>query len=186
MADYRFVTEWKFDAPIGRVWTEVGDPLNWRLAWPGLEDVRALDPGAPPDPGATYELVFKSFLPYTLTLAARIDEHVEPRRIVMSTRGELEGTAEFDLEEVDGATRTRLLWTTRTTKAWMNALSFLLRGLFEWNHDVLMRRAGNGVARRLGVEVRHGEGTAPPLARALLPVGLVTFAAIELVRRLRI
>ena len=185
VAEYRFVTSWTFTAPVERVWAEVGDPLNWKTYWAGLEDVRAIPPGAEPAPGTSYDLVFKSFLPYTLTLRARIDEHLEPSRIVMSTQGELEGTAEFTVEATDDGTRTELVWTTRTTKAWMNALAFVLRDLFAWNHDVLMRRAGNGLAERLGAEVTHAEGSAPSLPRALAPLAVPLVGAALIVGRLR-
>ena len=185
MAEYRFVTSWTFTAPVERVWAEVGDPLNWRTYWAGLEDVRPLSPGAAPGPGAAYDLVFKSFLPYTLTLRARIDDYDDQARIVMSTQGELEGTAEFTVEATGAGTRTQLIWTTRTTKAWMNALAFVLRDLFAWNHDVLMRRAGNGLAERLGAQVTHAEGSAPSLPRALAPVAVPLVAVALIVRRLR-
>lgn len=179
------MTTWTFGAPVERVWAEVGDPLNWKTYWAGLEDVRAMAPGMPPGPGAAYELVFKSFLPYTLTMRARIDDYAESSRIVIATEGELEGTAEFRVEPVEDGTRTELVWTTRTTKAWMNALAFLLRDLFAWNHDVLMRRAGNGLAQRIGAEVTQAEGSSPSLPRAVLPVALVGFGVIVVLRVLR-
>lgn len=183
MARYRFVSEWEFGAPVEAVWPEVGDPRAWKGYWSGLVDVRPHDPSAPPAPGASYDLVFKSFLPYTLTLTARIEESDEPHRLVIATSGELEGAAEYELEGTDGRTRTRLVWTASTTKPWMNALAFVLRGLFEWNHDVLMRRAGEGLASRIGAPVTHARGSAPPLARALLPPVAVLLCLFWLLRR---
>ena len=185
MAEYRFVSTWAFEAPVERVWGEVGDPLNWKTYWAGLEDVRALAPGTPPGPGAAYELVFKSFLPYTLTMRARIVDYVDSQRIVIATEGELEGTAEFRVEPAEDGTRTELVWTTRTTKAWMNALAFLLRDLFAWNHDVLMRRAGNGLAQRIGAEVTQAEGSSPSLPRALVPLALAVAGVAVALRGLR-
>lgn len=170
MAEYRFVTTWTLTAPVERVWAEVGDPLRWKSYWSGLEDVRALSEDAEPGPEARYELVFKSFLPYTLSLRARIDEYVARSRMVIRTEGELEGIAEFTVEDIAAGTRTTLVWTTRTTKPWMNALAFVMRDLFAWNHDVLMRKAGDGLAALLGADVTQAEGSAPSLARALLPV----------------
>ena len=167
------------------MWPEVGDPLNWKTYWTGLEEVRAAAPEGRPAVGAVYDLTFKSFLPYTLTLTARLDEYAPPHRMTFHTAGELQGVAEFVLDEVDGGTRTRLVWTTHTTKTWMNVLAFLLRPLFEWNHDFLMRRAGTGLAERIGARVTHAEGSAPSLARALLPLGAAVLAIIGLFRRSR-
>jgi uncharacterized protein YndB with AHSA1/START domain len=185
VAEYRFTTTWTFAAPVDRVWPEVGDPLNWKTYWAGLEDVRPAAPGARPAPGAVYDLTFKSFLPYTLTLTARLDEYDPPHRMIFSTTGELRGVAEFVLDDVDGRTRTQLVWTTRTTKSWMNALAFLLRPLFEWNHDFLMRRAGTGLAARIGAQVTHAEGSAPSFARALVPLGVVVLTIVVFLGRSR-
>lgn len=169
MGRYRFVTTWEFDAAPEDVWTYVGDPLEWTSFWPGLEDVRPLGrEGGTPD----YRLVFKSFLPYTLALDARIARSDPPRELVMDTTGELRGRGTFTLLRLGPrATRTRLVWETETTLLWMNLSAPVLRGLFEWNHDVLMRRAGNGLADRLGARVTHREATGTSLPRALLPLG---------------
>ena len=162
------------------MWRYVGDPLQWKTFWPGLEDVRRVDD----DTGTlgTYQLAFKSFLPYTLTLVAEVKSAFPPRQMVLVTRGELKGTAILDVRSLDESTsRTRLTWETETTLAWMNAASPLLRGLFEWNHDFLMRKAGDGLAERLGAQVTHREATGTPLVRALVPVGLL-LASLSMVR----
>jgi hypothetical protein len=41
-------------------------------------------------------------------------------------------------------------WNVATTKAWMNAMAPLLRPVFEWNHNWVMRNGGVGVAELLG------------------------------------
>lgn len=45
-------------------------------------------------------------------------------------------------------------WCVHTTCAWMNALVPLLRPVFQWNHDAMMREGGAALARLLGIE--HG------------------------------
>lgn len=185
MADYRFVTTWEFDAPIERVWNEVGDPTNWVNFWVGLERVNVVERGANDGSGEIYELVFKSFLPYTLALRAQTVAIEAPHHLEMRTTGELEGTAVFDLVESAARTISTLTWTTRTTLAWMNAIAPLMRGLFEWNHDVLMRKAGDGLARRIGATVTHREGSAPPLVVAAAPPVAVLLTTALCLRWLR-
>jgi len=46
-------------------------------------------------------------------------------------------------------------WCVRTNRAWMNALAPLLRPVFQWNHDAVMREGGAALARRL-LGVEHG------------------------------
>lgn len=179
MTEYQFVTSWDFGAPIETVWAEVGDPTNWANFWAGLEEVHGVAPGDVDGRDAVYELVFKSFLPYTLRLEAEVTEIDRPSHIRMETRGELEGTAVFDLVESGRSTTSTLTWTARTTLLWMNAIAPLMRGLFEWNHDVLMRKAGDGLSRRIGAPVTHREGSAPSLGVAVAPP-LVALTAVAL------
>jgi hypothetical protein len=40
-------------------------------------------------------------------------------------------------------------WKVRTTKRWMNLLAPLARPIFDYNHNVVMRWGGEGLARRL-------------------------------------
>jgi hypothetical protein len=44
-------------------------------------------------------------------------------------------------------------WNVRTTKAWMGALSPLARPVFAANHDWVMRRGGEGLARLHGAKL---------------------------------
>jgi hypothetical protein len=40
-------------------------------------------------------------------------------------------------------------WSVHTTKRWMNFLGPVARPVFEYNHNVVMRWGGEGLARRL-------------------------------------
>ncbi len=186
MADYHFLTTWELAASPERVWEFVGDPERWPTFWPGMEDVSLVDgPGAGSE-GSSYEFVFKSFLPYTLTLKGTIVEIDAPRRLVVETRGELQGTGVFTIEVPrEGVARTQLRWATRTTVAWMNLTAPLLRGLFERNHDVLMKRAGNGLSEAMGAPVVHKEATGTSLGRAVMPLFGVAVATWMLRRLVR-
>ena len=44
-------------------------------------------------------------------------------------------------------------WHVETSKRWMNLLAPLARPVFAYNHDVVMRWGGEGLARRLGAEL---------------------------------
>jgi hypothetical protein len=41
----------------------------------------------------------------------------------------------------------------KTTEWWMNLLAPIARPLFAWNHDVVMRQGGEGLARLLGTRL---------------------------------
>ncbi len=78
-----------------------------------------------------------------------------------------------------------MTWDTRSTLLWMNLSAPLLRGLFEWNHDLLMKRAGEGLARRLDAPVVEAGPGRASLARALVPLGALGagFWAVARLRR---
>ncbi len=42
-------------------------------------------------------------------------------------------------------------WNVSTGKRWMNAVAPLARPVFAWNHDLVMRWGGEGLARELGL-----------------------------------
>jgi len=185
VATYSFVSAWKISASPETVWEYIGDPLRWQLFWPGLEDVKLL--GDASSSGAeAYEFVFKSFLPFRVALEGRVTSKQAPRRLVMKTRGQLEGIGTVDLQDSgDGFTHSQMTWDTRSTLLWMNLSAPLLRGLFEWNHDLLMKRAGEGLARRLDAPVVEAGPGRASLAQALVPLGALGagFWAVARLRR---
>ena len=64
--------------------------------------------------------------------------------------GELEGVGRWRFYEQDGITAVLYEWNVATTVPWMNRLAPLLRPAFEWNHDWVMSRGGEGIAKLLG------------------------------------
>jgi hypothetical protein len=67
--------------------------------------------------------------------------------------GELEGTGIWRLFEQNGVTAVVYDWDVATTKRWMQLLAPVARPVFEYNHDVVMRWGGEGLARRLGTRL---------------------------------
>lgn len=52
-------------------------------------------------------------------------------------------------------------WVVRTTERWMNLLAPLARPAFAWNHNVVMRQGGEGLARNAGQPPRGRRLSAP-------------------------
>jgi hypothetical protein len=74
----------------------------------------------------------------------------EPRWMSGEAGGALTGTGHWRLYEDAGVTAVTYEWNVRTTKTWMNVLAPVARPVFAYNHDVVMRWGGEGLARRLG------------------------------------
>jgi Polyketide cyclase / dehydrase and lipid transport len=150
VASYEFLTVWLVDAPIERVWEELFDVGAWPSWWKGVTDARELEAGNGDGVGKIFSISWRSFLPYDLTFVTTVTRVEKPHLMEGRAEGELTGTGRWRLFHSDGVTAVTYEWNVSTTKAWMNALAPLARPIFEWNHDYVMRRGGEGLKVRLG------------------------------------
>ena len=157
MASYRFLTTWLLDAPREGVWERLEDAVSWPEWWRGVVRVEELHPGDEHGVGGRHRIEWRSRIPYPIEFEFETDEVDAPRRMAGRAFGELEGTGVWRLWEDAGVTAVVYDWDVTTTKSWMNALAPVARPVFAWNHDVVMRQGGEGLARRLGARLlAHG------------------------------
>lgn len=152
MSNYSFLTIWRFKAPLEKVWQLLHDSEDWPAWWRGVEKVECLEPGGEGGIGAVRRYTWKSALPYRLAFNLRATRIEAPRLLEGEAFGELQGRGRWTLEQEADWTSVRYEWEVRTTKPWMNLLAPVLKPLFKWNHDVVMRWGGEGLAKRLGCE----------------------------------
>jgi hypothetical protein len=100
-------------------------------------------------PDERYLIAWRSRIPYDLEFEFIVRELDAPRSMRGEAFGELTGAGHWLLFEQDGVTAVLYDWQVRTTKTWMNLLRPVARPVFEYNHDVVMRWGGEGLARRL-------------------------------------
>jgi uncharacterized protein YndB with AHSA1/START domain len=156
MAEYRFLTTWLLDSPREPVWEAIYEQERWPSWWRGVEEAEELKAGEPSGVGSVSRLVWKSLLPYRVEFEVTT-KRVEPMHLLEGHAvGELEGVGRWRLYERDGVTAVLYEWNVATTKPWMNLMAPLLRPAFEWNHDWVMARGGEGIAKLLGCELRAG------------------------------
>jgi Polyketide cyclase / dehydrase and lipid transport len=154
---YRFLTTWLLDAPRDDVFRVVWDFEAWPSWWRGVESVVQLEPGDGDGVGSLGRYVWKSRLPYRLEFDMRTTRVERPRLMEGAAIGELTGIGRWRFFEDGSLTAVVYEWDVRTTRPWMNALAPLARPVFAWNHDVIMRWGGEGLARRLGAPLlAHG------------------------------
>ncbi len=150
MADYSFLTTWLLDAPRERVFEALYDQANWPQWWRGVEEATELRGGEDDGVGTVSRMVWKSLLPYRVGFEVTTTRIERPHLMEGNAVGELSGVGRWRLYEQDGATAVLYEWNVSTSKAWMNLLAPLARPVFEWNHDWVMARGGEGIARQLG------------------------------------
>ena len=100
--------------------------------------------------GTVSRLVWKSLLPYRVEFEVTTTKVERPHLLEADAVGELAGVGRWRLYEQDGVTAVLYEWNVATTKAWMNLLAPVARPAFEWNHDWVMARGGEGIAELLG------------------------------------
>lgn len=154
MADYAFLTTWLLDCPREPVWDAVHDQAGWPSWWRGVEEAEEISrPPGGEDVGTVSRMVWKSFLPYRVQFEVETTRVERPSLLEGRATGELEGIGRWRFYEQEGVTAVLYEWNVATTRAWMNQLAPVLRPVFEWNHDWVMRRGGEGIAALLGCEL---------------------------------
>lgn len=129
------------------------DPLAWPGWWRGVERVSELDGGDADRVGSVYRIAWRSRIPYELEFDFKVRKVDPPCCMEGDAAGDLAGHGRWLLFERDGVTAVLYEWHVETSKRWMNALGPVARPVFDYNHNVVMRWGGEGLARRLGVEL---------------------------------
>jgi hypothetical protein len=158
MADYSFVTLWRFRSPLAPVWDLIYRSEEWPLWWRGVERVEKIEPGDAEGIGTLQRYTWRSKLPYRLDFCMRLTRVESLSVIEGEAVGELTGKVLWQLSQDGDVTSVRYDWNVKTTKPWMNLLAPVARPLFKWNHDVVMNWGADGLARRLRVERLDGQG----------------------------
>jgi len=154
VAEYAFLTTWLLESPREPVWEAVHDQAAWPSWWRGVEEAEEVSrPPGGDDVGTVSRMVWKSFLPYRVQFEVETTRVERPSLLEGHATGELEGTGRWRFYEQDGITAVLYEWNVATTRPWMNAMAPLLRPVFEWNHDWVMRRGSEGIAALLGCEL---------------------------------
>ncbi len=153
MARYEFLSTWLLRAPREAVWEAIRDAEAWPEWWRGVVASEELEHGDGAGVGRRYRVRWRSAVPYVVEFVFTVETVEAPAYMAGRAVGELEGEGTWRLYERDGVTAVTYDWRVRTTRAWMNAVAPVAGPVFEWNHDWVMARGGEGLARRLGCEL---------------------------------
>jgi hypothetical protein len=150
---YRFLTTWLLETSRAAAWEVLREPLSWPQWWHGVERVAELAPGDARRVGSRYKIAWRSRVPYELEFDFVVRRVDEPCCMEGVATGELQGTGVWRLFEQGSVTAVVYEWDVTTSKRWMNLIGPVMRPVFEYNHDVVMRWGGEGLARRLDVRL---------------------------------
>jgi hypothetical protein len=150
VAEYAFLTTWLLESPRQPVWEAIYDQAAWPRWWRGVETAEEVRAGDENGVGTVSQMTWKSLLPYRISFEVTTTRVEHPHLMEGRAVGELEGVGRWRLYEQDGITAVLYEWNVAATKPWMNLCGPVLRPVFEWNHDWVMTRGGEGIAQLLG------------------------------------
>ncbi len=149
MAEYSFITTWKFNSPINRVWDEIFDPGSWPEWWNYVDSTREIKKGDKLGIGSLWDYTWKTRLFYKFSFTVETTVVEPPCRLVGNASGDLEGTGIWTLTQEHNSTKVIYVWNVKTNKSWMNILAPLAYPFFKWNHTVVMDNGYKGLKTRL-------------------------------------
>jgi hypothetical protein len=150
---YRFLTTWLLETSRASAWEILEQPLSWPEWWRGVERVAELDGGDACRVGSRYRIAWRSRIPYELEFEFTVTRVDSPCCMEGHASGDLDGVGVWRLFEQGDVTAVVYDWDVTATKRWMKTLAPIARPVFDYNHDVVMRWGGEGLARRLGVRL---------------------------------
>lgn len=138
---------------------------RWTTWWPGVLDTEVINRGDAHRFGFHTRQTWKAALPYKLNFETTVEDISPMSLIRVKAGGDLEGTGYLRFEKRNDQTIFQVDWIVSPTKLWMKLLTPLLRGIFAWNHRVLMDWGAKGLSRKLGIPTitTSTEGVLPPI-----------------------
>ncbi|MCS6896597.1 MAG: SRPBCC family protein [Nitrospira sp.] len=151
MTIYHFVTTWFFRASIERVWEEIVNVTEWPLWWASWKKAVVCGPASPAQAGSTIDHEVEGRLPYTLRFRTVVTAFEPPRRLTITSSGDLVGVGTFVLEPFNGGTAVTYRWEVGLSNPLLNFLGKvpLARALMEKNHNAVMNEGYLGLKERL-------------------------------------
>ena len=153
MAQYSFITLGKLEAPIENVWKAIEASEEWPSWWKYVAKVAELKKEYENGLGGVRRYTWTPPLPYKPTFDSRVAEVKRPHVIMGIVRGELSGTGRWQLSQEGAVTTVQYNWDVDTNKRILKLLAPVARPIFSWNHNVVMKAGGEGLAHLLNAQL---------------------------------
>lgn len=144
---YHFTTQWRIAAPVNRIYALINNAEAWPMWWPSVRSVAAI---SDPDGTERQHQEWRTPMGYSFAFDLELLERIPNQRLHAAASGMLEGTGTWRFEDASGGCLVTFDWRVTTNVSWMNALGFLLRPVFQYNHYLVMKQGRKGLDRMLG------------------------------------
>jgi hypothetical protein len=163
--DYHFITHWRVQGTLQKVFDILEDPTDLPRWWPSVYlEARLVERGSEGMVGAMIDLYTKGWLPYTLRWRFRITEVVKLRSIRLEASGDFVGRGLWTFEQDGEWVNATYDWKIRAEKPLLRRLSVVLKPLFSANHYWAMEKGEESL--KLELARRHAT---TPEERAKIP-----------------
>jgi hypothetical protein len=149
VAEYHFLSTWRFSAPIESVWQAIFAYEAYPSWWPAIAETAKLKDGGTDHIGESFRISFRTPLHYRLSFDVTTMHIRAPYELDGQAVGELTGTGRWRLQDDSQGTVVQYFWDVHTTLWWMNLLAPIARPAFVWNHNQVMENGRRGLARLL-------------------------------------
>ena len=131
--DYHFVTHWKIKGSPEQIFNILKEGQHYDQWWkPAYVKTLKLNDNK-------IEALVRAKLPYTLTFVTELISEIPNKEIKIKSTGELEGSGLWQLEPDGVYTKVNFFWDVQASKPLIRWLSLILKPLFKWNHDWVMK-----------------------------------------------
>ncbi|MGR8940278.1 MAG: SRPBCC family protein [Gammaproteobacteria bacterium] len=151
MHEFSLTTRWMIPAPVEKVWHCLASIENWPSWWRYVERVEEIRAGDLTGINAISRYVWRTSLPYRLTIDMHFTRVVNHRSVEVVVTGDLVGRGRCSLHyrADEGMTELNFIWNVIPEKFWMKLLSAVAYPLLEWNHARVMKSGERGLIRQL-------------------------------------
>lgn len=138
---YEFVTRWCFEASPDLVYDLLSEPLDYPKWMKRLSiQVTSVSKGNTLGIGREDHYELRAFLPYTLRWNLKCTQAERSCRFLSVASGDMEGTGEWTFQPRGNKVDVAFYWKVGVRKPFLRYFSGLLKPVFEWNHNWVMRR----------------------------------------------
>ena len=137
------MTDWRFKAPLQKVWSVVLDIERYPELWKNFRRVQ-ITRGDGKSVGSVIACEVRGSLPYSLNYALEVTQAEEYRHILLRSTGDLVGTGRWEFSETGpGTVKALYYWDVATTNPILNLVARLAKSALARNHERVM---ANGYA----------------------------------------
>jgi uncharacterized protein YndB with AHSA1/START domain len=148
---YEIESHWRVAGAIDDAYAVLTDAEALPRWWP--EAYAKVTLAAPGDPetgvGRITDITTRGVLPYDVAWRVEVLAARRPELIRVKASGDVIGLGEWRLAQDGDVVELSYLWRVRVGKPWMQAFEPLLKPVFTWNHNWVMRRGEAGLRAEL-------------------------------------